>query len=328
MKTCTPHRLPLQKLDWISLISLIGQAREAVGRFDEVLKKIPEPALEILKWEEAIASLRAQRIEATLAEVLSFALEREGEEKRTSLLQKILHAYEGLTFSVNWAKKHPFLNLPFYCRLHSIIKRNAPNPKEIGALRERQNWIGPYGCKIEEAYFYPPPAKKVKTYLQMLNRYGQKREKEPLVQIAIFFAQFLIIHPFMDGNGRMGRILIPLFLTKKQLLSKPYLFLSSYFEKRRLLYSQKLFYISEKEAWEEWIAYFLKGVIEQAQIGKEKCEILYRLFCKTKKAVGEKEALHLFSQPVRKEKSPLLLKKELLTERRPGLYFFEPLLAL
>lgn len=241
IETCTPHRLPIKNLKWESLISLIGKARESLGRYDEGLKKISAKSLKALMQKECVSSLHGKKKE------------------------KILYAYEGLEFAIRWAKKRP-LNLSFLCQVHAIVKKDGSNPEEIGHLRTKQNWIGPQGCSIDEAYFYPPEPKKIRRSMQALFRYLQGEEKDPLVQLAIFFAQLLIIHPFMDGNGRVARIFIPVWLWKKGLISKPGLFMSSYFEKNRLQYFRKLFNISEKDAWEDWIAYFLKGVIDNTQI--------------------------------------------------------------
>lgn len=271
IETCKPHRLPLKKLDWGSLVPLIGGAREALARYDETLLHTPPHLLEIFKWNESISSLKSQNISADLKEVLQFSIEKRATEARIPLLQKILNTKEGLDFAIQWAQKKP-LNLSFFCRVHAIVKKDALNPQEIGRIRKKQNWIGPQGGSIEEAYFFPPEAKKVLRYMHSLNKYWHLKEKDPLVQVAIFFAQFLIIHPFMDGNGRVARIFIPVALWKKGFISKPMLFLSGYFERNRLNYFRNLFYVSDKNAWENWIAYFLKGVIEESHRLKKEAE--------------------------------------------------------
>ncbi len=240
VKTCIPYPLPIHHLKWADLVPWIGKAREFLGRYDEMLKKTPAHMLEITQWKECISSLRGQNV------------------------QKTLYAHEGLKSAIRWAKKKP-LNLHFLCQVHALVKKDGSNPKEIGRFRTKQNWIGPQGCSIDEAYFFPPEPKKVRPHMRNLLHYLRMKEKDPLVQLAIFFAQFLIIHPFMDGNGRVARIFIPVWLWKKELIAKPALFLSSYFERNRLQYFRKLFAISEKRAWEDWIIYFLKGVAEQCK---------------------------------------------------------------
>ncbi|MBP7074048.1 MAG: Fic family protein [Rhabdochlamydiaceae bacterium] len=159
-------------------------------------------------------------------------------------------------------KKQP-LTLALFCKLHRKILLEAKNIKEAGKFRTRQNWIGPEGCSCEEGYFFPPNFKQVPRYMQNLKQYINSKEKDPLVQLAIFFAQLLIIHPFMDGNGRLARLLIPIILHKKEVLSSPIFEMDGYFKKNRGKYFEKLFQISSKNDWEGWIRFFLEGIIEK-----------------------------------------------------------------
>ena len=107
--------------------------------------------------------------------------------------------------------------------MHRILKK-----EQNGKFRKRQNWIGPKGCTQKEAYFLPPLYTKVPQAMKELQLYGNKQEKDPLVQLAIYFAQLLIIHPFMDANGRLARCVIPLFLYKKKIIPAPRFYLSAY----------------------------------------------------------------------------------------------------
>jgi len=237
IKPCTAPRLPVKDLKWDDLVPLIGQARAALGRCDERLKKIKPRRIDVLMKKESSATLLGKH------------------------RKKIAYAQQGLEFAIEWAKTKP-LNLEFLCRVHAIVKQDGPNPKELGRLRERQNWIGPDEGTIDDAYFFPPPATRVPNNMQALFRYLNGKEKDPLVQLAIFFAHLLIIHPFMDGNGRVARIFIPVWLWKKGLICKPAIYMSPYIEKNRLQYNRKLFHISQESAWEDWIQFFLKGIIE------------------------------------------------------------------
>ncbi len=166
-------------------------------------------------------------------------------------------ADEGLSAAIRI--KNPF-KVTNWCKIHAIVKQDGPNPQDIGKIRTRQNWIGPEGSPIEKAYFFPPPPSDLAKHLRALEWYLAKTDLDPLVQIAIAFAQFLAIHPFMDGNGRVARILVPIFAVKKKLLRHPVLFLSPYIKKTRSLYMRRLFEITEKNQWEGWILYFLKAV--------------------------------------------------------------------
>lgn len=225
-----------KKLNWKRVQPLILKANFSLAKYDEALKKAPKTKLIKLKNDEAAASIRTTG----------------------GYHQKLRDEKKALDFALALAETKP-LNIPFLCQIEGMVKN------KIGQLRTQQNWIGPEGGTIEDAYFFPPAPNLVKGCMQKLIRYGQKKEKEPLVQLAVYFAQFLIIHPFMDGNGRVIRIFIPLFLWKKKITSKPYFFMSHYFEKHRLKYFQKLFDISEKGDWESWIEFFLKGVIVESK---------------------------------------------------------------
>lgn len=138
--------------------------------------------------------------------------------------------------------------------------------RESGCVRTHQNWIGPTGCRMEEAFCYPPAHRYVLPYLKKLERYAESKDGDPLVQTAIAFAQFLVIHPFMDGNGRVARLLIPLLLYKKGLTSKPLFYMSAYFQKHRKEYFDRLLALSKEHDWEGWVVFFLKGVIDQGKL--------------------------------------------------------------
>jgi Fic family protein len=229
--------LPLKKLDWKKLVPAIGEAREALARLDEKTRDLPASQFGRARLKEAMALVHSKSRE------------------------KILLAEEGLAAATRMAK--PFTPAA-WCKIHAIVKRDGPNPDEIGKIRTRQNWIGPEGSPIEEAYFFPPPPTEIQKHLRALERYLAMDDLDPVVQLAIGFAQFLAIHPFMDGNGRVARILVPRFAVKKKLLRHPILFLSAYIEKTRDIYIKRLFEITEENHWEEWILYFLKAVTESA----------------------------------------------------------------
>lgn len=158
-----------------------------------------------------------------------------------------------------WARRR--LSSKLLCEIHKVL---TPG-KGAGKLRKKQNWIGPQGCQIEEAYFYPPAPEKVPAHMNQLHRYLRFAEKDLLVQLAIYIAQLLIIHPFMDGNGRVARAAIPLFLSQKKLTSGPLFCMNTYFQKHRLQYLQKLYAITAEDKWMEWILFFLNGIVEQTK---------------------------------------------------------------
>ena len=127
IETCTPDRLPLRRLDWARLLPCLGEAREALGRYDEALKRTPPEILEILKWRECLSSLRGQSIQADLKEWLLFCIDGTGEESRTALLQKITHVFDALNAAIRLAKNEPF-NGRIFSQIHAIVKQDAANP--------------------------------------------------------------------------------------------------------------------------------------------------------------------------------------------------------
>ena len=331
IKTCRPRLLPIKDLDWRRLITLIGDARAAVARLDEALRdeKNAPAILEPLRWLEAVSSLRSQKIYSDYSEVIRYEIDKLAPENRAALLQKIIRAKEGLDAGIRWGRRRK-LGVQFYSRVHSFIKKNGSKPHDIGRVRNRQNWIGPEGCPMEDAYFYPPPAPRIHPLLRNLDAYLEKQDVDPIVQLAIGFAQFLIIHPFMDGNGRVARVLIPVFAAKKKLLSQPALFLSAYFENLRLEYFQNLFCISEKNAWEEWIAFFLKGTISQANKTRQQWACLKKLHKEIDDFAGTETTNALFFEPlVAKGKMKIverLVQKKILTPQGEEFFLFEPLI--
>jgi Fic family protein len=326
IETCRPQHLPVKKLEWSRLISLIGDARETVARLDAELNvRQAASLLEPIQWLEAIASLHSQKIEADFEEILSYVFAKSATEKKAALLQKIVGAKEALAVGNRYLRRR--LGAQFFCKIHAQIKKDGPASPDTGRLRNRQNWIGAEGCEIEEAYFYPPKPREVRPLLRNLESYLAKSDLDPLVQMAIAFAQFLIIHPFMDGNGRVARVLVPVYACQTKLLSHPALFLSEYFEAHRIDYFQKLFWISEKRKWEEWIAYFLKGVISQAQKTRARLLVMKNLFKQVEILAGFETAENLFRQPLilKKSASKKLIKQKILIAQGQEHYLLAPL---
>ncbi len=135
-----------------------------------------------------------------------------------------------------------------------------------GELRTSQNWIGPAGCTLNEATFVPPPPHEVPQHLAELEKFLHAGSGLPLlINIGLAHAQFETIHPFLDGNGRVGRLLITFLLCEQEVLLKPVLYLSYYFKQHRQAYYEKLQAVRDHGAWEPWIAFFLEGVIEVSQ---------------------------------------------------------------
>jgi fido (protein-threonine AMPylation protein) len=186
-------------------------------------------------------------------------------DKADSLWTDYLHT---LIYLTNHRSKQP-LNLSKLCFLHQLIKYSSSAKGCLGVLRTQQNWIGPEGGGIEKAYFLPPPPLEVPQLVNEWISYFNANTAYPLIQLALVYGQFLLIHPFMDGNGRIARLFIPWFLHQHKLLNKPIFCTSNYFSKYRREYCKRLFDLSSDLSWLKWISFFLKALSSQAK--KQTC---------------------------------------------------------
>jgi Fic family protein len=271
IKTCHPTQLPLKDLKWENFIDLLGPAYASIARYDEILKRVKNPTkiFSILTEEEIFTSAYLPQQPVSFKKWLSY--KASGYEKT---MERVCDYRKALTEAQKEIKHTPF-SLALIKKIHAHIKQSQGKANQTGRFRTYQNWIGPEGCSIEEAYFYPPDVKSLQHSLQNLKKYISFKERDPLIHLAIFIAQFLIIHPFMDGNGRVARILIPLFLYKRKLSSCPMFYVSNYLKKNRIEYFEQLFFITSENKWEKWIHFFLTGIIEEGT----------RLYTKAKKTL-------------------------------------------
>ena len=157
-----------------------------------------------------------------------------------------------------------------------------------GAYRAEQNWIGSANCKIEQASFIPIPQAQLQSGMDAWSAYiADGNQLDPLVQLAVAHAEFEALHPFRDGNGRLGRMLIPLFLYRRSLLSSPSFYMSGYLESHREQYIDSLRAVSRDGAWTGWCEFFLHGIIDQATENQKKSEAIIDLNRRTLKAVAK-----------------------------------------
>ena len=289
MKPYEPERLPLDCIDWAAHVSLIGQANAALARYDGTLQSIINPVvlLSPLTTQEAVLSSRIEGTQANMEEVLEYeaAPDKPVEPAKYDDIQEIINYRRAMGQAVKSLKKRP-LCLNLVKELHVILLESARGRnKAPGQFRKVQNYIARPGRSMEEADFVPPSPEKLPAALDNWEKYLQLEEKDVLVQLAIAKAQFEIIHPFLDGNGRLGRMLIPLFLFEKKLLSKPMFYLSEYLEEHRDIYYERLRAISEEKDWNGWIRFFLTAVVEQAEINSDKTRRILALYEKMKQEI-------------------------------------------
>ncbi|PKN72908.1 MAG: cell filamentation protein Fic [Candidatus Cloacimonetes bacterium HGW-Cloacimonetes-3] len=286
MKPFIPDSLPLANINWEAHVNSIGKAQAALARYDGMLQSIVNPGLLLapLTTQEAVLSSRIEGTQATLMEVFEFEAhpkEKLSPEKRADI-QEILNYRNAINFAVTKLQTHP-LTINVIKEIHAILMDSVRGRnKAPGEFRKIQNYIGAQGAGIEQALYIPPSPEQVMPGMGNLETYIHTDEKDSLVQLAIVKAQFEIIHPFLDGNGRIGRILIPLFLYHKQMLASPMFYLSYYLENHRELYYEKLRGITSKGDWNGWIAFFLQAIIEQAEMNINKAKQIQDLYDKLK----------------------------------------------
>lgn len=281
--------LPIEGLDWESLIPLVGRANRAVAKYSGIMGALPNPRLLLspLTTQEAVLSSRIEGTQATLGDVLKF--EAGEAPKRESVgvdIQEILNYRRALGEAERRLATKPF-GLNLLRRLHSILLDSVRGrDKGRGEFRRIQNWIGPPGTPIERAYFVPPGPERVMQYMDNWEKYYHMDRPDPLVQLAILHAQFESIHPFLDGNGRIGRLIIPLFLYEKKVLKSPMFYLSGWLDSHRREYYDRLRAIRQRtDGWNEWIRFFLLGIASQAEINATISQASLELYNRLKEEI-------------------------------------------
>ena len=287
-RTYNPSSLPLEALDWAGFVPLIGPANAAVARFDGILQGMVNPAILLspLATQEAVLSSRIEGTQATLQEVLEFDASPSVDAERYLDIQEIVNYRRAMQMAVESLKTRPLcLNLLkeiHACLLDSVRGQN----KRRGEFRREQNYIGRPGVGIEKASFVPPAPEVLGQALNGLEKYFHFDEKDRIVQLAVVHAQFELIHPFLDGNGRVGRMLVPLFLFERALLSSPVFYISSYLEAHRDEYYLGLRSISANGDWDGWIRFFLNAVTQQALTNSDKARNILALYTRLKEQVA------------------------------------------
>ena len=262
-----PDPLPPQNLDHSRLIGLVGQANAALARYDGLLQGLvnPEIMLAPLTMQEAVLSSRIEGTRATLDEVLEHeaGATRSGEKEKD--IQEIQNYRAALLLGRDYLTDGRTISLVIVRELHRVLLDSVRGRnRSPGSLRTDQNWIGRPGCSMEDATFVPPTPLTLTEHMEAWVRYLQVPDVDPLVQTAVAHAQFELLHPFKDGNGRIGRLLIPLYLFQSGTLKQPMFYLSGYLEAHRDAYYDRLEHISSRGDWNGWIEFFLQAIVTQA----------------------------------------------------------------
>lgn len=259
-----PHPLP-PELSWSNqLICCLSRADHILGMLAREGNRLPNPHLLMRPFiaREAVLSSKIEGTRATLGEILAnqagVHVERSPDE-----LQEVQNYVVALEYGLNRLKDFP-LSLRVIKELHGILMQGVRGAHATpGEFRYSQNWIGRPGCTLMTAKYVPPHPEELMECLSRFERFLHDRTLPPLIHIALCHYQFEAIHPFLDGNGRVGRLLITLLLIEWKILPSPLLYLSAFFEATRDEYYKQLYNISSQGSWQDWLLYFLDGVATQ-----------------------------------------------------------------
>jgi len=259
-----PNPLPPQ-LTWDSpLASLASRADLALGTLSGLGETLLNPHLLIYPFvrKEAVLSSRIEGTQSSLSDLLLFEATKAEKQGDVREVQNYVRAME---HGLKRLEELP-LSLRLIRELHAILMEGVRGERATpGEFRQSQNWIGLPGCTLNDATFVPPPVAEMKEALDQLEKFlHAATQLPPLVELALIHYQFETIHPFLDGNRRIGRLLITLFLCQRGILNKPLLYLSAFFEHHRQEYYQYLLDVSQSGAWRQWIEFVLQAVIEQS----------------------------------------------------------------
>ncbi len=283
---------PPGDLDWPRLLPLIGPASAAIARYEGALLAVPNPdvLLSPLTSQEAVLSSRIEGTQTTLGEVLEFEAgggPRDLDGPRTADIMEVLNYRAALREATRLLEDIP-LSQRLIRRVHETLMQGVRGRnKAPGEFRAIPNWIGPEGSTIDNARYVPCGANHLSDAMDAWDTYLHGDEPDALVQLAILHAEFEAIHPFLDGNGRMGRLLIPLYLSSRGILARPNFYISAYLDFYRGEYFDRLLAVSRDGDWTGWCEFFLRALIEQAKSNQNKVVEIMGLYQDRKDWIAE-----------------------------------------
>ena len=297
-----PAALPPEIIWDETLAFSLSAADRSIGRLAGEGRRLPNPHLLIRPFirKEAVLSSRIEGTQASLGELLAAeagaAVERSPDD-----LREVGNYVTALEYGLGRLESLP-LSLRLVRELHERLLRGVRGDIATpGEFRRSQNWIGHPGSTLADATYVPPPPTELMPCLSAWERFLYDRTFPPLVHAALVHAQFEAIHPFLDGNGRVGRLLITLLLAQREVMPSPLLYLSAYFESTRSEYYARLLGITERGEWKEWLVYFLDGVAAQSEDAIERIQRIDSLLSGWKSELARERsrlperALDLFS---------------------------------
>lgn len=254
------------------LQALLSTADRALGRLDGSVLTLPNPDLFVFMYvrKEAVLSSQIEGTQSSLQDLLAAEAELLGVGSAHADVDEVINYVNAMKHGLGRLKELP-VSVRLIREIHERLLQGVRGSRLTpGELRKSQNWIGPMGAGLNQATFIPPPHHLVPDLLGQLERFLHEDDRLPLlIKIGLAHVQFETIHPFLDGNGRVGRLLITFLLTEREVLHKPVLYLSHYFRQHRQEYYDHLQAVRTKGDWEGWLGFFLRGVIAVSKAAAE-----------------------------------------------------------
>ncbi len=282
-----PNPLPPEVELTPQLLRALSDADRLIGRLAGEGRSLPNPHLLMRPFvkREAVLSSRIEGTQATLGELLAAdagaVVQRSPDD-----LREVANYVVALEHGMGRLASLP-LSVRLVRELHEKLMQGLRGDHaRPGEFRRSQNWIGPPGCTLAGASYVPPPVEELMNCLGQWEDFLSDRAMPPLIQVGLLHYQFEAIHPFLDGNGRVGRLLITLFLIEREILPTPLLYLSAFFEATRSDYYDRLAGVSHHAAWADWLAYFLNGVARMSADALSRAQRINSLLAGWRKSVA------------------------------------------
>jgi Fic family protein len=276
-----PHTIPPEPAINIdqSMVMLLSRADQALGRLDGVAQTLPNPDLFVAMYvrREAVYSSQIEGTQSTLDDVLEYELDAAGRELPSDV-EEVVNYVAAMNHGLERLQTLP-LSLRLIREIHAeLLKGVRGADRSPGEFRTTQNWIAPAGTPLAQATYVPPPIAEMQNALNNLERFLHEEHNLPVLIVSgLAHAQFETIHPFLDGNGRVGRLLITFLLCHRGVLQRPLLYLSYFLKRHRAEYYDRLMAIREDGDWEGWFRFFLRGIAETAEEATQTARAIVQL---------------------------------------------------
>ena len=268
------------------LRDLIAEARTELGRYDGFLLSLPNPGILLspLFTQEAVVSSKIEGTQSSLSEVLAYEAQQQGlSQSQQDDAIEVLNYRRALFEAKENLEKLPWCQRVFKQAHRTLMQEVRGRNKNPGEYRKIPVWIG--GDSLETARFVPAEVQHIQRLMQNLDAYLHEDQTDSVLKTAILHVEFEAIHPFLDGNGRLGRMMIPLFLWQEGLLHHPSFYMSSYVDRHRDRYYRLLFEVSANDDWESWCLFFVQGIAEQARDNLKKAGKIVASYDELKKKI-------------------------------------------